>query len=248
MAVPDLFLDPDLRTWVLTPILVVMILVGLIRHYVSLMGKPVPRVAEGKERREQAYIKYSNLLLKHSFNLTEYQFNSTIQVLAPKFRKGEFLASTEAKPASGIPDLSDPKSLEGFTTMARTQIMTYVPQAILMSWVSSFFGGLIVLKLPFPLTWRFKEMLQSGIQTADLDARWVSSISWYILLLMGLSSVFALILGNENAASQQQQQQAMPFGAPGFDAQKVFAAEADSMELASHKSILRGVQARVLEL
>lgn len=132
--------------------------------------------------------------------------------------------------------------------MARTQIVNIVPQAILMSWVSSFFGGLVVLKLPFPLTWRFKEMLQSGIQTADLDVRWVSSISWYILLLMGLSSVYALLLGGNNSASQQQQQQQQLFGAPGVDFKKLFSAEADSMELAAHKSVLRGVQSRVLEL
>lgn len=54
------------------------------------------------------------------------------------------------------------------------------------------------VKLPFPLTLRFKSMLQSGVATRDLDVRWVSSLSWYFLNLFGLQSVFIFILGNDN--------------------------------------------------
>jgi len=54
------------------------------------------------------------------------------------------------------------------------------------------------VKLPFPLTIRFKSMLQSGVATRDLDVRWVSSLSWYFLNLFGLQSVFIFILGNDN--------------------------------------------------
>ena len=54
------------------------------------------------------------------------------------------------------------------------------------------------VKLPFPLTIRFKSMLQSGVMTRDLDVRWVSSLSWYFLNLFGLQSVFIFILGNDS--------------------------------------------------
>lgn len=57
------------------------------------------------------------------------------------------------------------------------------------------------VKLPFPLTIRFKSMLQSGVATRDLDVRWVSSLSWYFLNLFGLQSVFIFILGNDNGKS-----------------------------------------------
>lgn len=54
------------------------------------------------------------------------------------------------------------------------------------------------VKLPFPLTIRFKSMLQSGVMTRDLDVRWVSSLSWYFLNLFGLQPVFGFILGGDN--------------------------------------------------
>ena len=57
---------------------------------------------------------------------------------------------------------------------------------------------IMIVKLPFPLTIRFKSMLQSGVATRDLDVRWVSSLSWYFLNLFGLQSVFIFILGNDN--------------------------------------------------
>jgi hypothetical protein len=60
----------------------------------------------------------------------------------------------------------------------------------------------VAVKLPFPLTIRFKSMLQSGVMTRDLDVRWVSSLSWYFLNLMGLQSVFGFILGSDNGMYQ----------------------------------------------
>lgn len=58
-----------------------------------------------------------------------------------------------------------------------------------------------LVKLPFPLTIRFKSMLQSGVMTRDLDVRWVSSLSWYFLNLFGLQSIFGFILGSDNGSS-----------------------------------------------
>lgn len=54
------------------------------------------------------------------------------------------------------------------------------------------------MKLPFPLTVKFKSMLQAGVATKDMDPRWMSSISWYFLCFFGLQPIFNFILGSDN--------------------------------------------------
>lgn len=55
-----------------------------------------------------------------------------------------------------------------------------------------------LVKIPFPLTVGFKSMMQRGIETQDMDVRWVSSLSWYFLNLFGLNGLFRLLLGSDN--------------------------------------------------
>jgi ER membrane protein complex subunit 3 len=44
-------------------------------------------------------------------------------------------------------------------------------------------------------------MLQRGIETQDMDVRFVSSLSWYFLNFFGLNGLYRLILGNDNGTS-----------------------------------------------
>ena len=92
-------------------------------------------------------------------------------------------------------------------------------------------------------------MTQRGIDTSDMDVRWVSSLSWYFLNLFGLTSVFILLLGDARSADGLQDMQSM--GAPPplqqpSEILKIFKGEADSLQLVDYKWSLDGIEERIL--
>jgi len=130
-----------------------------------------------------------------------------------------------------------------------------VPQMVIMGWINFFFQGFVLIKLPFPLTLGFKSMLQRGIETPDMDVRWVSSLSWYFLNFFGLNGLYRLILGSENSADSSRDMTASPFAAvtapqPGQpqDYNKLFKAERDNLEFSEglYSWVGQDVEDRVL--
>ncbi|RMZ78031.1 hypothetical protein DV737_g4069, partial [Chaetothyriales sp. CBS 132003] len=247
---------PQNPYWILLPITVVMILTGVLRHYATVLlqspPKPPSSLAESRERSN--LIRGTNLRTNASAALTKSSFDARKEYLIDNYKKGTFLKGGPESQGQGAPNpMSDPAAMDGMMGMMKGNMAMMIPQTLIMSWINAFFAGFVILRLPFPLTIRFKSMLQSGVMTRDLDVRWVSSLSWYFLCLFGLQGVFIFILGNENAASQMAQQMAQanpqanvnPFG-PGQDPDKMFKAEAENLEVAEYYSILAGAEDRLL--
>ncbi|MCJ1246183.1 ER membrane complex subunit 3 [Trapelia coarctata] len=246
--------DPALFYWILFPISIVMILTGILRHYATTLLTSTPKKLTLPTLREQRSLLRGINTRTNAAQLSPAAFTSRRDFLIQGYKAGAFLKDPENRGKPAANPMTDPAAMEGMMGMMKGNMMMMVPQTVIMGWINAFFAGFVIMKLPFPLTIRFKSMLQSGVATRDLDVRWVSSLSWYFLNLFGLQSVFIFILGNDNAANQmaQQMSQMNPSAAgaglfqPGADPDKMFLSEAENLEVLEHWCILDGVENRLL--
>lgn len=205
-------------------------------------------------------------LRQNYFQLPPTSFAARKAFLTEALSNGSYLQPKDKEEKEGPQNPFEPAG--GMDTMMdgmKKQMVMMIPQTVIMGWINFFFSGFVLLKLPFPLTVRFKVMLQRDIQSPDLDVTWVSALSWYFLTLFGLSAVYKLVLGDDNAAdgtrdmaamgagaaSMQAMNPAAPGQAPDFE--KLHLAERDNLELAgledsSVRWIGDGIEDRVLAL
>lgn len=250
--------DPQLFYWILFPITGVMVLTGVLRHYATVLMQSDPKKQDIKALREQRNLLHGVNLRQNLNQIPFSSFVSRKNALIAAYRRGEYLKDPGSVGQPAPNPMSDPAGMDQMMNMLKGNMAMIVPQTLIMGWINAFFSGFVIMKLPFPLTIRFKSMLQSGVATSDLDVRWVSSLSWYFLNLFGLRSVFNYILGSDNSADQMaaQMQQMNPaaggasiFG-PGQDPNKMFIAEIENLEVAGgqHEWVLNGVEDRVLAM
>ncbi|PQE11614.1 duf850 domain protein [Rutstroemia sp. NJR-2017a WRK4] len=246
--------DPQLFYWILIPITVVMILTGVLRHYATVLMATTPKKQELPAIREQRSLLRGVNLRSNAHVLTPQAFQTRKDYLVQAFEEGKFLKEPDKKGQAAPNPMTDPAAMEGMMGMMKGNMAMIIPQTLIMGWINAFFSGFVIIRLPFPLTIKFKSMLQAGVATKDMDPQWMSSISWYVLCIFGLQSVFNYLLGSDNAASQMAQQMgqmgpgagANMFG-PGVDPDKQFQGEAENLAVLAHKSTLEGVEERLLQ-
>ncbi|CAM6121314.1 unnamed protein product [Calypogeia fissa] len=105
--------------------------------------------------------------------------------------------------------------------MMKKNLSMIIPQTLTFAWVNFFFSGFVAAKIPFPLTQRFRAMLQNGID---------------------LSSVAAL--ATDDTQRLMQTQMAMQMGGLGADPAKPLGAEKDGLELVQNEWVLPRVEQR----
>ena len=109
--------------------------------------------------------------------------------------------------------------LDMITSMSSSTFMMVrqVLHILEMTWVSTYFSGFVVAKLPFPLADRFKSMIHRGLSVSALPNAYVSSLSWFVLTMFGVGGLVNMILGAADSTSSFASTEAMAMD-PAFAA------------------------------
>lgn len=189
-----LLLDSSIRDYVLFPLLLMVILIGINRHYLSLLIKTENKVTE-KDLNELRYKQTlmltqrirnrSNFISSDGYNKRkEYMLKKSVGVLRQKGVPG------------AVSPMSNPMAM---MDMMKGNMLFMVPNFAMMAFVNYFFSGFVCLRLPLaPPSERFKLMLQRGVDLTSLHVSHVSSLCLYFLLTFGLNGLFKLILGEND--------------------------------------------------
>jgi len=236
----DLVLDPRIRDWVLIPIVFIMTIIGLLRHYITLYLRSTPISKLENVRDKQLLLRAKNLKANHDW-IPRTSFYR---------RKRFFNHKTDGKLKETREKINPMEAMANnpmMSNMMMSNAAMVIPQIITMNLVNTFFFGFVMVRLPFPMSSPFKAMLQRGVNLADLDADYVSSLSWYLLNLFGLRGIFSLVLAGGNAADEgklmkQQMGQAGP-QAGMEDMGALFKAASEDIEILHHEWKLNGVVA-----
>ncbi|CAH1783148.1 unnamed protein product [Owenia fusiformis] len=233
----ELLLDPDIRLWVFLPIVLITFLVGIIRHYVTILLQSEKKVESTQIEDSQLLIR-SRLLRENGKYLPRSAFR-----MRKAFLEGK-LKGIKREPVQKNP-MTDPSMM---TDMLKGNLTNVLPMIVIGGWINWAFSGFLTTKVPFPLTFRFKPMLQRGVELITLDASWVSSASWYFLNVFGLRSMYNLILGMDNAADQTRMMQDQMTGSAMQvqDPSKALTAEWEALKITNYNNALEGVEEDIL--
>lgn len=213
----NILLDPSIRDWVLLPLIAIVLFVGILRHYASLLMNSNPKPVMSKLCNANI-ANYGRQLISGGSALSPEAFRTRAEGMM------EGMLKKEVEAANPMEMMSDPNMMMG---MMKNQFMMMVPNIGMMMLVSNFFSGFVVARFPFPLSSRFRGMMQRGLDIDDLDCNYVTSLSMYFLIMSGCQGLLQLLLGQDVEAMGDQStmmMQQMQGGAPGqpVDYQKIF--------------------------
>ncbi|CAK8691207.1 unnamed protein product [Clavelina lepadiformis] len=238
MSEPELLLDSSIRMWVVLPIVFITFIFGIIRHYLSLLLTSEKTVTLEQVKNSQAMIRSAKLRENGQF-IPQQAFEKRKQYF---LAEDSIIIKGKNKPGQAKNPMTDPSMM---TDMMKGNVLNVLPMIVIGGWIQWTFSGFVTTKVPFPLTIRFKPMLQRGIELESLDASWVSSASWYFLNVFGLRSMYSLILGENNAADQTRLMQEQMSGAAMAmqqDPQKAFKNEWEQLMTTNYVNALHGIE------
>eukprot|EP00538_Stauroneis_constricta_P001224 CAMPEP_0119553914 /NCGR_PEP_ID=MMETSP1352-20130426/6532_1 /TAXON_ID=265584 /ORGANISM="Stauroneis constricta, Strain CCMP1120" /LENGTH=303 /DNA_ID=CAMNT_0007600397 /DNA_START=66 /DNA_END=977 /DNA_ORIENTATION=- len=199
----NILLDSSIRDWVVLPLFVIMVAAGLLRMEVGKLLQAKPKNQTRIQQRAQFTARMTSAIKGGAFN---YMPTSAFQARSTAYPKiltetaawcDDTIARAEAERQAAASEDDDdmPNPLAAMEGMMGNMAFM-VQNMIMMQAIQHFFSGFILLKVPFALTMGFKQMFQRGLEgLATLDTSYVSSVSWYFLVMFGLRGFFKLVVG-----------------------------------------------------
>lgn len=250
-----LLLDSSIRDWVVLPLLAIMISAGLLRQYLSQYLRAKSTMLPKVEIQSKSLLQRlgrircagggGGFLDEAKFEARRRYYVELLQVKADEAETQKQQESSnnnndDTNNTTGLPGMDPSAMLDGM----KGGMVGMVQNMVMMQGISHFFKGFVLLKVPFALTNGFKGMFQRGLELTTLDTSYVSSVSWYFLVMYGLRGFFRLVMADNGGSSTDDQQSveiqaglgnaiAAPSKPPGqeYDAPKIFRQQADNMEV-----------------
>merc|ERR1719356_2088569 len=228
----------------------VVVLTSVLRSNLMCIFKSDPKI-DTKEAKTNNMLSRCRLLRQHAHYLSEKAF---------KARKAYFVKKDVGVLVKNPPKAKDPmEALSGGPDpmaamgMMKNQMFFMVSQGLLAYWVSHLFSGFLVAKTPFPLTFQFKGMMQRGVDVQSLEPGYVSSLCWYMFVMMSSHSLLGLVqflFSKSDGGDDDNPMMAMmgtmggggmgAMGAP--DMSKVYKQEQESLEMIQHEFVLESIE------
>lgn len=241
MSGQDLLLDRDVRDWVLVPLTTSVVLMMVLRQYMTkyLTGPPAAADKNLDGLKEKQLVARAQILRGGGSFIPEPAFRTRKLYFVAK-ETGKFHQKSQA-PDPREAMVTNPDVM---VNMMKQNLGGMVPQFAMGAFVNYFFSGFILGKVPFPLSSRFKLMLQRGIDLPSLDVTYFTSLSYYLLLLFGMRGVFSLFFREETIddAQMYQRQMQMQANPMATDVQKLFDTERQALELYDHRFAFEGAE------
>jgi len=238
----ELLLDPQIRTFVVAPILFITFLVMLGRHY-YFSGFRTQKKVELVQMMENQALQRSRMLRMNGKFINPKAFEMRRQYFFNTSEPEEgFLVKKKRNVAPPNP-MQDPSQMQN---MMMGSMSNMISMMVVGAIINAVFSGFVTIRVPFPLTLRFKPMLQRGIELGTLSSSWVSSASFYFICLFGLRGVFTLLMGENDSDDMRVMQQQMQGAQGPPDPGKAFQKESEELQIVKHKWELESVETVLL--
>jgi hypothetical protein len=253
----QLALDSAIRDNALIPIFFVIVALAFIRTKLLAVLKDKPKV-KIQDLKSNNVISRAKRLVQGMAILGTEAYNSRYSYFIAKDTGALDKYKPKAKdPMDQMAAMQDPSQAMG---MMKNQMVFIFSQGATGYWVSHLFSGFLVAKTPFPLTFRFKPMMQRGVDVSALDVSYISSLSWYFIVMICSSGLQQMISTwnstravDPNSTAEAMMQNMMPMaggGNPmmgGPDPSKQYDEAKEAIKLASHKFVLHEAESKLLE-